>query len=289
MRCFNIYRIFLQIFVATAQEKFSQPIKKFQAIWTKNFTGVIFSMDKIRKAIYHAALNMTNWLQISESFASIFLLYQKNRGNNMKYLLILFSFITMLHAESNWVMVKCSTPLSYYVDFDCMQDDILTAKVVRSGLFTPRYYYDLYSSEGTFLARGINRVFSLGLIFPNQMEFDIYDDRGEYVGYIDGKFWTSGTAKFGFSNSHGMETGYALLSTDSDQAVFSVVSSTNKIVATLNGTLSGDLSKWELDVKKPLDIDQRALKIFTAFISDFHSSFIRKPETHYHYYNYSDK
>ncbi len=208
----------------------------------------------------------------------------------MKYLLILFSFTTLVHAEPTWVMTKCSAPLSYDVDFDCIQDDVLTGKVVRSGLFTPRYYYDLYSPEGAFLARGINRVFSLGLFSTSQMEFDIYDETHAYIGYIGGKFWTSGAAKFGFRNSDGAEAGFALLSSDSDQATFSILSPTNKVVATLNGMLSGDLSKWELDVKKPLDIDSRTLKIFTAFISDFHSDFIRKPEIHNHYHiNTSDR
>lgn len=206
----------------------------------------------------------------------------------MKYLLILLSFATMVHAEPNWVMTKCSAPLSYYVDFDFLQDDVPTAKVVRSGLFTPRYYYDLYSSEGEFLARGINRVFSLGLFIPSQLEFDIYDKTGAYVGYIGGKLWTKGKAKFGFENAAGLEMGSALLSSDSDQAVFSILSPTNAIVATLNGMLSGDLSKWEFNIKSPLDIDSRALKIFTAFISDFHNYFIRKPEVHNHYY-YNNK
>ncbi len=195
----------------------------------------------------------------------------------MKYLLILLSFTGLVHAEPTWVMTKCSAPLSYCVEFDCIQDAVLTAKVVRSGLFTPRYYYDLYSPEGTFLARGINRVFSLGLFIPSQMEFDIYDETNAYIGYIGGKFWTRGAA-FGFGNPHGTEVGSALLSSDSDQAIFSILSPTNKVMATLNGMLSGDLSNWELDVKKPLDIDSRVLKIFTAFISDFHKCFIRKPE-----------
>lgn len=207
----------------------------------------------------------------------------------MKYLLILFSFTTLVYAQPTWVMTKCSLPLSYYVDFDCIQDDVLTAKVVRSGLFTPRYYYDLYSPEGTFLARGINRVFSLGLFFSNQMEFDIYDGANEYIGYIGGEFWTNGSAKFRFRNPHGKELGSALLSSDSDQVTFSILSSTNKVVATLNGLLSGDLSSWEFDEKKSLDIDSRVLKIFTAFISDFHASFIRKPEIHNYYYNKNSK
>lgn len=199
----------------------------------------------------------------------------------MKYLLTLLSFVTMAYAETEWVMLRCSTPLSYYVNFDCIQNEALTAKVVRSGLCMPRYYYDLYSPEGTFLARAITRMVSLGLFYPSQMEFDIYDDANAYLGYIGGKFWTNG-AKFAFANADGVGTGVAFLSSDSGHATFSILSSTNKVVATLKGTLSGDLSEWELDVKKPLDIDSRVLKIFAAFISDFHDSFIRKPEVHYH-------
>lgn len=213
----------------------------------------------------------------------LFLIFGEKIKESMKYLLLLLSFYTLVQAEPAWVMTKCSAPLSYYVDFDCLQDDVVIAKVVRSGLFTSRYYYDLYSPDGKFLARAINRVFSLGLFFPSQLELDIYDETNAYVGYIGGKLWTNGKAKFGFTNAQGVETGSAMLSSDSDSAIFSFLSPNNTIMATMHGMLSGDLSKWELHVKKPLAIDSRALTIFAAFISDFHDSFIRKPEVHYHY------
>ena len=199
----------------------------------------------------------------------------------MKYVTTFLSFIAMVHAEPTWFMTKHSTPLSYHVEFNCLQGDAPGGKVIRSGLFTPCYYYDLYSPDGTFVARAINRVLSLGLFFPDQMEFDIYDETNGYIGYIGGKFWTHGP-KFIFTNAAGDETGFALLSLDSDQAIFSFLSPTNKIVAILKGVLSGDLSSWELEIKRPFDIDPRAMKIFGAFISDFHDSFTRKPEIHNH-------
>ena len=205
----------------------------------------------------------------------------------MKRLLFLLSLMTTAYASPNWVMVKYSTPLAYEVNFDCLEEDVLISKVVRKGLFTPRYYYDLYSREGAFVARAINRVLSLGMFFPSQMEFDLYDDREAYIGSIIGKLWTSGEAKFVFAKAEGEEKGFALLSSDSDQAVFSLLSPKSPNTATLTGALSGDLSRWQLEMKNPVDIDGRALKIFAAFISDFHASFIRKPETHHHYHDSS--
>jgi hypothetical protein len=205
--------------------------------------------------------------------------------NKMKYLLIFLSFITTIHADPTWTMIKCNAPLSYSVDFDCLEGDVSTDKIVRSGLFTPRYYYELYSSEGTFSARAVNRVLSFGLLAPSQMEFDIYDETDAFIGYIGGKFWTNGKAKFEFTDANGLNVGSALLSSDSDQAIFSILSPNNKILATLKGTLSGDLSKWEFEVNQPLDIDPRTLKIFTAFVSDFHVSFIRKPIVIHNHYN----
>jgi len=240
-------------------------------------------MERIQKIAYHTSLKVTE-LGVRTRHASL-LSYMNKFEEKMKYLLILLSFVTVVHAEPNWVMTKCSTPLSYYVDFECFEDDVLTDKIVRSGLFTPRYYYDLHSPEGIFLARAVNRVLSLGLFFTSQMEFDIYDENYAYAGYIGGKFWTHGQAKFRFTNAEGVETGTALLRSDSDQAKFFILSPTNSVVATLTGTLSGDFSKWELEVQRPLGIDLRALKIFTAFISDFHDSFIRKPEVNNYYYN----
>lgn len=92
-------------------------------------------------------------------------------------------------------------------------------------------------------------------------------------GYIGGQFWTNGKSKFRLANADGVGLGFAFLSSDSDQATFSVISPTKQIVAILKGMLFGDLSKWELDLKQHVDIDQRVLKIFTAFISDFYPAF----------------
>lgn len=209
----------------------------------------------------------------------------------MKYLLSLLFFATTVHAEANWTMVKHSTPLCYYVDFHYLQEEIVTDTVTRSGLFTPRYYYDLYGADGTFLARAKSRAFSLGLLATSQMEFDIYDGMGSYMGYIGGKLWTSGKAKFGFMDANGNTTGFALLNSDADAAKFSILSSDHAIVGTLNGALSGDLSQWEFNPKKSFDIDMRTIKLFTAFASDFHSFFIRKPPTPIiiHYENHRNR
>ncbi|MBM3198612.1 MAG: hypothetical protein FJZ58_05090 [Chlamydiae bacterium] len=204
----------------------------------------------------------------------------------MKYFLMFFACITTLSAEPDWVMIKCSTPLSYQVRFDCLKEDELTDTVIRTGLFTPRYYYDLYSADGMFLARAVNRVLSLGMLSSSQIEFDVYDEEDSYIGYIGGHLWTMGRAKFEFTNAKGEQTGFALLNSDSLQATFSILSPSNMVLAMLNGTLSGDLSKWELEEKKSLTIDSRILKIFTAFISDFHHHFIQKPEIHNHHYNF---
>ncbi len=202
----------------------------------------------------------------------------------MKTLMLFLSWLSLAHAEPMWVMTKNSSPLSYYVEFNCFKDNTPNGSVIRSGLFTPRYYYDLYSPEKAFMVRAINRVISLGFFAPNQMEFDIYDEMNGYVGYIGGKFWTNGPAKFIFTNAAGVETGSALLGSDSDRAIFTLLSPTNTMVGKLKGDLSGDWSSWKLDLQQPLEIDPRALKIFTAFISDFHDSFIRKPEIHNHIY-----
>lgn len=206
----------------------------------------------------------------------------KTFEESMRYLWVFFLFVSTIFADSDWKMVKSDGPLSYHANFNILNRSGLVGKVIRSGLFTPRYYYDLYSDQGEFLARGINRVFSLGLISPSQMEFDIYDSEKNRLGYVGGKFWTSGLAKFAFKNPEGDQIGFAFLSSDASQATFSILSDRHVVVASLNGERSGDLSQWELVSQEPLEIDSRIVKIFTAFISDFHEAFIMRPEVNFH-------
>lgn len=209
-----------------------------------------------------------------------------NWEQTMKYLLAFFSLVTVTYAEPAWIMTKYSGLCAYSVDFNCHQGEVLEGKIVRSGFFTPRYSYDLYSPEGVFLARAISRAFSCGFFCTSLMEFDIYDEMGDHVGYIGGQCCTTEPAKFVFMNESGIEVGSALLRSDSEKATFLILSPANTIVATLDGILSGNFSAWELHVKQSVGIDARTLKIFGAFVSDFHKSFIRTPvEHHYHQRN----
>lgn len=178
----------------------------------------------------------------------------------MKYLLIFLSLIAAVCAES----IEITTQY---------QKAVLESTVVRTRLYTSRYCYDLYSSEGVFLAQGISRAFSCGLFCTRLMEFDVYDEMGGYVGYIGGECCTDELAKFVFMNVDGNEVGSVILRSDSKKVSFLILSPTNAIVATLDALLSENFSGWEFHVKQSVGIDARMLKIFSAFVSDFHSAF----------------
>ena len=104
--------------------------------------------------------------------------------------LMAFGFLSAETQDPTWRIVKNKPFFSLTAEFECRKNEDLDGKLIRTGRFAPRYYYDLYDSKHQFLARGITRAFSLGQIFPWGMEIDVYDMNGDYLGLIDGKTFT---------------------------------------------------------------------------------------------------
>lgn len=190
-------------------------------------------------------------------------------------------------AVDNWSIVKNSPLFSLSAEFDCKKGDVVDAKVIRTGRFCPRYYYDLYDSADGFQARGITRAFSWGFFFPWAMEIDVWDGN-VYVGKIAGKFFTKARAKFGFHDGHGNESAVAYLNTESSE--FVIVSPQNEasVLADLKGKAYGDVSVWEMNFITSLQVDPRILKIFAAFVADYHSEFLPPPKEINHYYFFNN-
>lgn len=185
----------------------------------------------------------------------------------MKCFLILFSLMTVACTELAGIVTEC-------------KGKVLESRVVRTGFYTPQYVYDLYSSEGVLLAQAVSRICSWGLFYTRFMEFDVYDEIGGCVGSIRGESCTDELAKFVFMNADAIEVGSALLRLDSEKVTFLILSPENAIVALFNGMLSENFSGWEFHIKQPVGIDARMLKIFGAFISDFHNTFTQMLTNH---------
>ncbi|MBS0621146.1 MAG: hypothetical protein JSS61_06780 [Verrucomicrobia bacterium] len=195
-----------------------------------------------------------------------------------------------LFAEEGWRVVKNSTPLSYTAEFLLQREGESLGKVVRSGLFTPRYHYDLLDAEGNHLARGVTRAFSLGMLAAWGTEIDLYDANGQ-IGWISGTIWTTSRAKFAFYDAMGELIAHANLHDDSCD--FLLVSEQNKanILAEFSGKTHGDTCIWEMKpMSDSLEVDPRLLQVFGGFVADFQKSFVRPPRTFHHYhYQYNNR
>lgn len=210
----------------------------------------------------------------------------------MKYLLVIVSLFFCLFGYSenssseigpNWKMTKSNTPFAYTVEFLCRKGEIHDGKVIRTGLFCPRYYYDYFDRAGSFLARGITRAFSWGMFFAWGMELDVYDEHSDCIGKIEGQFFTKARAKFVFYDQRGHTSATAYL--DSESAEFFIVSSFDEsiILAELKGKDFGDFCSLDLNTLYPHHLDERVLKVFMAFVADYLNEFLppSKVETYY--------
>jgi hypothetical protein len=200
------------------------------------------------------------------------------------FLLILTSAYSAIHAENSWYVTKDNSPFSYTAVFEIKKGETSAGKVVRTGLFTPSYYYDLYDANDSLLVRGITRVFSLGMLFAWGTDIDLYDGN-QLVGMIQGKIWTRSRAKFSFYDAYGQLTASAYLNDESCN--FLIVSEQNpgEVLAELDGKSFGDASIWKMKpINNPLSIDEGALQIFAGFVADFQKNFIRPPKKEIYFY-----
>jgi len=210
----------------------------------------------------------------------------------MKTLLFALSvFCTALSSAEvdPWKTTKNVFPFSYTAEFPIKQKGALIGTVIRTGLLTPRYYYDLYDANQTLQVRGVTRALSLGMFFPFAIEIDLYE-KGNVIGAIQGGWITTARAKFFFYDLNGIlvATGYL----NDESANFLILSSKdNDLLAELNGKTYGDSCLWEMKFEKPIEgIDPRILQVFVGFVCDYQQSFLKPPkEIHHHHYNTESK
>lgn len=202
-------------------------------------------------------------------------------------------FMTNLYCVSShmegWKITSRSSPLDYTVNFTVRKDGIATGKVVRTGLFTPRYFYDYYDESDKLIIRAITRPFSIGLLFPWAIAMDLYEGHVK-VGMICGKFWSTSRAKFAFKDGNGKVFANAYL--DSERCnfmLFPLTEDYEKCVEFI-GKPFGDASIWSVNpASETLPADEKMINIFAAFAADYQEFFIKKHETinHIHMQNHN--
>jgi hypothetical protein len=208
--------------------------------------------------------------------------------NKMLSILLVLAASTFANAseKSNWSVTKNVGLFAYTADFNLKEGNHSLGKVVRTGLCTPSYYYDLYDANNEFQVRGITRIFSLGLFCDRGMEIDLYEGQN-VIGKIEGQFLTTSRAKFMMYDFRGRPIVEAHL--DDESSNFLIVSCQDGTpVGELTGKAYGAASIWEMNYINPLlELDDRILQVFAGFVSDFQKSFIRPPkEIHHHHQHY---
>jgi len=193
-----------------------------------------------------------------------------------------------LQNKDNWVIQKSSPFLSYSAEFSYLKGEIKDSVVIRTGLLCPRYFYELYDLENNFQARGITRFFSLGFLSPEFIDIDVYDDNQNCIGLIQGKIFTKSRAKFVFYDYKQEEIAVACLEAETFDFLIVSAKDGTKILAKLTGNTFGEVGIINMElVSKNMNLDERLLKIFGAYVSDWHEEFLEKPkEIHHHHYDY---
>lgn len=210
----------------------------------------------------------------------------------MKLIIALF---TLLFAGSNlcnalegpretWTVVKNAPLFTTSAEFNFKTGNEITGKVVRTGLLCPRYYYDFFDAQGQFQMRGVTRAFSLGFLFAWGMEIDLYDAAEVYAGSIRGEMMTKSRAKFTFYGPAGETRSIAYLNAKKPNLLVVNPVDESQVIAELTGKTYGDVSTWTVEVKyEPSAVDDGLMKIFSAFVADYDSSFSEPPKTVIHY------
>ena len=198
-------------------------------------------------------------------------------------LLVCSLFITTLYCNNSplegWKITSRSSPLDYTVNFTIRKDGVATGKVVRSGLLTPRYFYDYYDEKDMLIVRAITRPFSLGLLLPWAIAMDLYEGPVK-IGMICGKFWSHSRAKFAFQDGDGKVFANAYLNSERCNFMLFPVEEDFKKCVEFVGRPFGDASIWSVNsASETLPADEKMINIFAAFVADYQEAFIKKHDT----------
>ena len=135
--------------------------------------------------------------------------------------------------------------------------------------------YMLENSSG-LQAQGSVRILSMGTLFAWGKDIDIYDEKGEYLGMIDGEALTTAQAKFSFLDKEGNKVAIAYL--DDDKTGFTIINPhhPNRVVARLSREFIPNISDpWKVRVYQGQEVDYRLIQIFAAFALDSASTFLK--------------
>jgi len=206
------------------------------------------------------------------------------RINSLFFFLVLAAKLVTSQAQADNTsqslrVIKNSNLFSLSAEFDFKNTGVSTDKVIRTGGLSPRYFYDLFDEDHNFQARGITRALSLGAFYSWGVEIDLYDTEESYIGLIQGELLTRSRAKFSFYDHSGRRTLIAFLNTESPEFLMVSTEDEGVVLAKLKIQSYGDIGTLDVNLlHDSMNIDERAFKIFCAFVTDYNQEFLVPPK-----------
>jgi hypothetical protein len=146
---------------------------------------------------------------------------------------------------------------------------------VKKSAFRIRTNYDLSNVDG-WQATGITRIISLGSVYTWAKEIDIYDTRGVQIGFIDGNLATLEAAKFTIYDydEAGKATAIGIAYANSTFNRFVILSTIDSPHPIAELDRNFNEKNWSISVHYPEKIDDRIIRVFAAFVTDYEDKFL---------------
>ena len=186
----------------------------------------------------------------------------------LKSLLLLISYQAWSQPYSYTIT---ESPYLFSTYFEMQGKDLYEGRVVKNHI-NLRTVYNLFDHNGLNEAQGICQILSLGALYPWAKDIDVYDAKGEKIGFIDGQLLTTTTAKYNFYDECDQYVASAYL--DASSSGFIIMGENERTIARLKRNfILDDIDSWEVDHYDQDILDPRILKIFSAFSIDFQEYF----------------
>lgn len=185
---------------------------------------------------------------------------------------LIFSLIGICAFADPFTYTITEHPYRFSTYFDMHNAKGYVGRAIKNSLST-RTTYDLYDALGNFEGKAIVQACSLGALFVWAKDIDVYNDRGEKIGFIDGEALTTASAKYGLYNQKNERIATAYL--DYSCSGFIVMAEKGgRTLGLLRRNFVLDVTDfWDVTIYEPEAIDLRIVKAFAAFAIDYQEYF----------------
>lgn len=163
-------------------------------------------------------------------------------------------------------------PYRFSTYFDMHNAKGYVGRVVKSHL-SARTSYDLYDALGNFEGKATVQACSLGALFVWAKDIDVYDEKNEKIGFIDGEALTTASAKYSFYNQKNERVATAYLDYSCSGFILTAEKGGRTLGLFKRNFVLDVTDFWDIAIYEPEAIDLRLIKAFSAFAIDYQEYF----------------